>query len=227
MMAKAKSRQHETTRPKVRVLIVDDHPVVRAGLRQRLQCEADLGICGESDSMLEAYGMIADLRPDIVLLDIALKEGSGLDLLKEMRARGDTAHVLVMSHYPESSYAERCLKAGAQGYLQKDAAMDDVVNAIKTVMNGDIYLSADMTSQALRHALGNGVNKGELTSLSDRELQVYDMIGKGMTISEIAQQLLLSTKTIETYRAHLKNKLNLRTSAELARHAYEWSVSRQ
>jgi DNA-binding NarL/FixJ family response regulator len=226
-MGKARAKTRDGASEALRIVIVDDHPVVRAGLKQRLLAEEqDIDVCGETDSMLHAYKLIAETNPHVVLLDLALKEGNGLDLIKELRARGDHARILIVSSFPEASFAERCVRAGAQGYLQKDAAMDELALAVRTIMRGKIYLSSDMTSQALRNALAGGTNPGDLSALSDRELQVYDMIGKGMTVSEIADKLLLSIKTVETYRAHLKEKLNLRSSAELARHAYEWSVSR-
>lgn len=225
-MPKDRAQLTKAAPPKLRVVVIDDHPVVRVGLKQRLSIESDIDVCGEADSMVDAYQLLAQTRPDVTLLDIALKDGSGLDLIKEVRSRGDTTRILIVSTYPEMAYAERCIQAGAQGYLQKDAAVDELVKAIHVVAKGDLYLSEQMTHRALKHALTGDSSTNTLYALSDRELQVYEMIGNGMTVGAIAERLFLSPKTIETYRAHLKTKLKLRSSAELARHAYKWSMDR-
>jgi DNA-binding NarL/FixJ family response regulator len=212
-----------------RVLIVDDHPVVRHGYGQRIALEPDMQVCGEASTAHEALEQIESLRPDIALIDLSLANGDGLDLIKDIKARGEHVRLLVISAHDESVYAERCIRAGAHGYLQKNEAIDKIVAGIRRVMAGDYFLSDAASAQALRKALSANPDEqaaSPVESFSDRELQVYELIGQGLTVPQIAEKLFLSPKTIETYRAHLKGKLNLKTSNELTRHAIQWVLER-
>ncbi len=216
------SDQEQTTQ--IRVFIVDDHAVVRHGLTQRLDLESDMEVCGEASTAHEALKEMNTTVPDVVLVDLSLDDGNGLDLIKDIKSRGDQTRVLVVSGHDESAYAERCVRAGAHGYLHKKEAVDEIVDAIRTVAADNVYLSDATAARTLRRVLSGKVDPdaSPLDTLSDRELQVYELIGQGLTVNEIADKLFLSPKTIETYRAHLKEKLNLKNSNELARSAMQW-----
>lgn len=226
-MPKATKKPNDKPAKTIRVLLVDDHPVVRRGYAQRISIEPDMESCGEAATAHEAFQMAETLGPDVMLIDISLGEGNGLDLIKDLKSRGDRAKMLVVSGLEEEVYAERCVKAGAHGYLNKADAVDCVVDAIRQIARGGYYLSESMTNLALQWALsGEKKTDSPLGKLSDRELQVYELIGQGLTVNEIADKLFLSPKTIETYRAHLKEKLKLKNSAELTRHAIRWALQR-
>lgn len=207
-----------------RILIVDDHPMVRDGLAARISNEADLTVCGEADDVDEALRLVADLNPDLVIVDISLKTGHGIDLIKQVRGRHAKMKMLVQSMYDESVYAERSLQAGALGYLNKQTARETVIDAIRTVLAGKTYLSPEMTDRIVRSRVGGMIEPGKspIESLSDRELEVFALIGQGQTTSAIANQLHLSVHTIDTYREKLKIKLNLANSTELNRYAVQW-----
>ena len=226
-MESAKKRPTEKTSiSKLRVFIVDDHAVVRHGFTQRINIEDDMQVCGTADSVQAALDQIDRLQPDVALVDISLGKRDGLELIKDLKSRGDQAHIVVVSGHDESVYAERCLRAGAQGYLHKAEAIDKVVDAIRTAAAGDYYLSDAATKKALqRAAKGDAALAGSpIDSFSDRELQVYELLGQGLTVREIGEKLFLSPKTIETYRGHLKRKLSIETSSELTRHAMRWAT---
>lgn len=209
---------------KKRVLIVDDHPVVRHGFAQRINMEDDLEVCAQVATAHEAFALIDSLQPDIALVDISLDDGNGLDLIKDVRSRGDKVKILVVSSQDESVHAERCIRAGAQGYLQKNMAIDEIVHAIRRVLDDKYYLSERINNQVLNRLLsGSNSNDDDgVGALSDRELQVYQLIGQGMTVNQIADKLFLSPKTVETYRGHLKRKLKLGSSHELSHQAVRW-----
>lgn len=206
-----------------KVLLVDDHPIVRQGLAQLLEQSDDLSVCGEASSAKTALEAIESLRPDIVIVDILLKGENGIELIKKIKSQFGKLPVLVMSMYDESLYAERALRAGARGYIMKEEATDKMLTAIRKIMQGEIYLSEGMVSRIL-HRLADG--KGEvgtpLDRLSDRELQVFQLIGEGLGTRQIAEQLNVSVKTIESYRAHIKDKLELGNSTEVVRQAVQW-----
>ncbi len=198
--------------------------MVRDGLASRISNERDLEVCGEADDVNSALQMVADLKPDLVIIDISLKTSHGIDLIKQIRSRHPKVTMLVNSMYDESVYAERSLQAGAMGYLNKQTARHTVIEAIRTVLDGKTYLSAEMTERILKTRVGRMIEPGKspIESLSDRELEVLTLIGKAQTTGAIAKQLHLSVHTIDTYREKLKIKLNLANSAELNRYAVQW-----
>lgn len=209
--------------PKRKIFIVDDHPLFRDGLSQYINAESDLMICGTAGTSAEAFEGIQKTNPDLVLMDLTLGESSGLDLLKSLRAIHETLPVLVISMHEESLYAERVLKAGARGYVMKQEASDKVMTAIRKILEGKVYLSDAMTERMLeKQVQGVAQNESSIGMLSDRELQVFQMIGEGNTTNDIAKKLHLSVKTIETYRANIKLKLGLNHNTELIQHAVQW-----
>ena len=212
---------------KAKVLVVDDHPVVRQGMAQLISHEPDLTVCGEAGSVPEALKAIAACHPDVAVVDLSLKGASGLELLKDIKVRYPRLPVLVLSMADENVFAERALRAGARGYMMKEEAAEKVLEAIRCVMAGRIYLSDAMASRLL-HQFVDGKSKAgasPVDGLSDRELEVFQLIGRGLGTGEIARQLHLSPKTIETYRAHIKNKMNLESATELLQHAIQYVQS--
>lgn len=212
---------------KCRVLLVDDHPVVRQGLALLIDREPDLSVCGEADCAHSAFHAITTLRPDLVVLDISLSGPDGLEVLKELRLKTGSLPVLILSMHDESIYAERAMRAGANGYIMKQEATEKVLVAIRRILQGEVYLSDRLTSTILQqYVRGNTpVNKSPLLNLSDRELEVFRLIGEGRATRQIAEELHLSVKTIESYQAHIKEKLALRNARELVQHAIEWTVN--
>lgn len=213
-----------------RILIVDDHPIVVAGLRQLVEQEPDLSVCGSAGSAAEALRAVEDHYPDLVMIDIGLPGRSGLDLLKDVRVRFPELPTLVISAHDEKVYGERVLRAGARGYLNKAQAAGEVVTAIRTVLAGELYASQQVTSSLISRLVGHkqpaaSTVDGELrySTLTDRELEVFQLLGKGFGTRQIAQRLHLAVKTIETYRARIKKKLSLETSNELIFRAVEWT----
>lgn len=209
-----------------RILIVDDHPIVRRGLAQLIGDEADLEVCGEAGDVPEALRLVNDTQPDLVLIDISLRDGNGIELIKQLKSRDDGLRMLVSSMHDESLFAERCLRAGAKGYISKEEAAEKVVGAIRTVLQGKIYLSAYLADNLLHRMIGgeDSLEHSPIDSLSDRELEVFGLIGQGLTTRKIAEKLHLSPKTVETYRENIKSKLNLKNAAELNRHAVQWAL---
>ena len=213
-----------SAKPPARILIVDDHPMMRDGLATQISNEPDLAVCGEADDVAEALRLVGELHPDLVIIDISLKTGHGIDLIKQIRERHPKMKMLVNSMYDESVYAERSLQAGAMGYLSKQTARKTLIEAIRTVLSGKTYLSPEMTDRIIKSRVGGMIEPGKspIESLSNRELEVLTLIGQGKTTSAIAKQLHLSVHTIDTYREKLKIKLNLANSAELNRYAAQW-----
>ena len=208
-----------------RVLLVDDHPVVRMGFAQIIDDESDMEVCGQADDAAQALRLIEQTKPDLALIDISLEKESGLELVKQIKARGDKMAVLIASMHDESLYAERAIRAGAAGFVNKREAVTELVTAIRRVLNGKIYLSEAMTDRLLNHVVSGPEAKPDETSvdaLSDRELEIFEMLGRGLTAREIAQSLHLSIKTVDTYRSHIKSKLKLRNNSELSVHAAAW-----
>lgn len=204
----------------MKVLIADDHAVVRRGVRQILE-EAPLGLAvDEAGSARETLKAVLDKDYDIVLLDIAFPDGSGLDVLRQIRSHRPNTHVLLLSMYPEEQYAQRALRSGASGYLTKDSAPDELVFAIQKVIAGGKYITQAL-AERLADKVGSQVEKAPHETLSDREFQVLTRLGAGKSIGEIAAELSLSPKTVSTYRARLLGKLNLKTTAEIIRYVIE------
>ena len=213
-----------TSSTPTRILVVDDHPIVRQGLDRLLEAEPDLDIVGAVATSDEALQFIDHNEVDFVLLDIGLKQGSGLDLIDHIRARREDLPILVLSMHQERFYAERVLRAGAQGYVMKQNDPAEIVPAIRRILSGDLYLSPTLADELVRRAVEGGEDRRSLTEqLSDREAEVVRFIGEGLSTREIAEELNLSVKTIESYRANVKRKLGLRSGSELARFAYDWS----
>jgi DNA-binding NarL/FixJ family response regulator len=204
-------------------LIVDDHPIVRLGIRQMLAAERDLEVCGEAESADAAKQSIASAHPDLAIVDLSLAEGTGLDLIRSLRESMPTLPVLVLSMHDEALFAERVLRAGARGYIMKREAITGLVSAIRQVLSGRIHVSEGM-AQAVLERLGHvGAPDNLLASLTDRELEVFDLIGRGLSTSSIAQQMGVSIKTVETYRSNIKTKLNLKDATDLIRFAATWA----
>ena len=203
---------------------MDDHPIVRQGLIKLIEQEDGLEVCGESGTVSEALEALKKLGPDVILVDISLKDSNGLELIKLVDDLGMQIPMLVLSMHDESLYAEHALRAGASGYVMKQAASSTLIQAIEKVLDGEIYVSKSMSSQMLKMAFrssGEDTRTGTET-LSLRELEVFELIGRGNSTREIAEQLHLSVKTIETYRAHIKDRLQLRSGTELMQRAIHW-----
>ena len=212
--------------PRCKVFLIDDHPIVRQGLALFIDREPDLMVCGEADGATSALQAIREAAPDFVVLDISLDGPDGLELLKTLRVRYPNLPVLVLSMHDEAVYAERALRAGANGYIMKQEATDRVLTAIRHILSGDVYLSDRLTKRMLQQFVNGSVSpRDPLAKLSDRELEVYRLIGAGHSTRQIADELRVSTKTIESYQAHIKEKLALRNARELVQHAVEWSVN--
>lgn len=213
---------------KRKVFIVDDHPIVREGLAQMIRREPDLTVCGEAEDAHTALQMIYAVKPDILIVDISLHGPDGLDLLKSMRAEDPTLPVLILSMHDESIYAERSLRAGANGYIMKQEATENVLVALRRILNREIYVSPQIANKMLRRFVSAGAAHGKHSSmdeLSDRELEVLRLMGQGHSTRQIADALHLSVKTVETYQAHLKEKLALKNSRELVQYAIEWTMN--
>ncbi|MEI6655734.1 MAG: response regulator transcription factor [Verrucomicrobiota bacterium] len=205
--------------PRKRILVVDDHPLVRSGLCQAITATADLEVCDEADGWHEALEKMQATNPDLIVLDLNLKDGSGWTLLEHLQARGELRPVLVLSVCDEQVYAQRLLKAGARGYLMKDTPIEGVLAAIRKILSGQLALSETMTSLLLENAATPGAPASSMEQLSTRELQVYAMLGRGLGNKAIADNLGVSHKTIGTYKARLMEKLGYRTTPELMLHA--------
>jgi DNA-binding NarL/FixJ family response regulator len=214
----------KTGEGKSKVLIVDDHPIVRQGLSELINHEKDLTVCGQAEDAQQAMAAIRSVKPDVVVVDISLKEKNGIELMKDIKAQYPNMPVLVLSMHDESLYAERALRAGARGYIMKQEATEKVVTGIRTVLSGQVYVSDKMAAKMVYKLVGGGATAGAspVESLSDRELEVFNLIGHGLGTRQIAEKLYLSIKTIETYRAHIKEKLNLVSAGELLQYAIQW-----
>src|SRR6201993_4297042 len=206
--------------PKCKVFLVDDHPIVRQGLALFIEREPDLMVCGEAEDATSALQAIRESTPDFVILDISLDGRDGLELLKMLRAEHPNLPVLVLSMHDESVYAERSLRAGANGYIMKQEAADKVIAAIRQILGGDVYLSDRLTKRMLQQFVNGSISpRDPLAKLSDRELEVFRLIGAGHSTRQIADELHVSAKTIESYQAHIKEKLALRNACVLVSHA--------
>jgi DNA-binding NarL/FixJ family response regulator len=220
-----KERTRARRRPEKRgVLIVDDHPIVRQGLAQLIDQEHDLHVCGQAEDAHAAMKAIRELAPDLAVVDISLKDTSGIELIKDIKVQHPGLPVLTLSMHDEGIYAERALRAGARGYVMKQEATERVVTAIRRVLAGEMYVSEGMAAKMVSKLVAGPAQAGgsPVDRLSDRELEVFRLIGTGYGTREMAEKLHLSVKTIETYRAHIKEKLDLLDANELLRTAINW-----
>lgn len=214
-------------RSRTRILLVDDHELVRFGTARLIEAEADMAVCGEAADAPEALQLIRSTAPQLAIIDLSLRQGSGLDLVKEIRQAHPAVLTIVCSMHDEELYAARALRAGARAYVHKQQAARVLIDAIRQVLAGKIYLSARMTEQLLERAAGRpNAAATPLESLSDRELQVFELIGEGLTVREIAERLFVSPKTVEFHRERVRDKLGLQSSTALARHAISWALER-
>ena len=212
------------TAAKRRILLVDDHPFMRAGLAQLIDRQADMMVCGEAGSPTEALQAIASTKPDLVLSDLTMPGRSGLEFIKELRAAHETLAILVVSMHDESVFAERALRAGARGYIMKEAGGENLLTAIRQVLRGEVYVSPRMSARILEGLSGARPrgSKSPIEKLSDREFEVFQLIGQGKSTRDIAAQLHLSPKTVDVHRANIKEKLGLNDATALIRHAVRW-----
>lgn len=219
-----------TSNTTARILVVDDHPVFRRGIMAMLTEEADFTICGEADNAPAALSAMRQLAPDLILLDIYMPPyTNGIELIKLMLAEQPKIKIIILSMHDESLYALRSLRAGAKGYVMKAEALNQVTDAIRKVMQGGIYVSPRYTERLIFKVIQSDGADAEspVAQLSDRELEIFQLIGKGSATRDIAGSLHLSIKTVETHRAHIKEKLGLRDASELVRFAMEWSSQQQ
>ena len=211
---------------KRRVFVVDDHPIVRQGLALLINRESDLMVCGEAEDAHTAVQLVATTNPDILVVDISLNGPDGLDLLKDVRTKHPELPVLILSMHDESIYAERALRAGAQGYIMKQEATEKVLVALRRILSHEIYVSEHIANRMLQRYIGSpgGGTPSSIADLTDRELEVFRLIGEGHSTRQIAEELHISVKTVESYQAHIKEKLSLRSARELVQHAIQWNV---
>ena len=207
-----------------KVLIVDDHPIVREGLDRLLSREKDLVVCGQAEDGPQALKLLSSTNPDLAIVDISLASGNGLDLVRQMREKDTGIRILVSSMHDESLYAERALRAGARGYINKQQATENIVEALRRILDGRIYLSERMTDRFLSRVVDASQDPKRISvdRLSNRELQVMELIGNGLGTAEIARRMTLSVKTVETYRQRIRQKLSLKDGAALASFASQW-----
>jgi len=207
------------------ILIVDDHAIVRHGISALLAKEKDLVICGEAGTFEEAQAALKELKPDLLVLDITLKDRNGLELIKEAHKHQPEIKVLVLSMHDESTFAERALREGAQGYVMKENADTVIVEALRTILKGEIFVSPEIASQMLKQYVANPENEPVefgTDALTDREKEIFDLIGQGLSTRKIADQFNLSDRTVEVHRAHIKKKMQCEDSAQLFREAVRW-----
>ena len=215
---------------RAKVLVVDDHPAIREALTIRMARTPDLAVCGEAEDIAGALRLLASEKPDVMIVDISLKSGDGIDLIKHIKLRDPRVRTLVWSMHSENLYAERALRAGAHGYITKEQATDQIVDAVRQVLSGKVDLSQAMTERLLHRAVNgepNDLAAGPIDVLSDRELEVFRRMGQGQKTREIAEELHLSVKTVETYRDRIRHKLELSEGGDLVRYALQWALENQ
>ncbi len=226
-MSASKNDPRDRIRP-TRIVVVDDHPIVRERLAEVIDAEPDLTVCGEAESRQQALEVIAETKPDLAIIDLTLKESHGLDLIKDIRRRDSHLMMLVISMHDESVYAERVLFAGARGYITKQEASRNILAAIRRVVAGEIVVSEPIAQKVLQHVAGETPVKlrAAIEQLSDRELQVLELIGRGHSTRQIAETLRLEMKSVDTYRTRLRDKLGLLNASELLQYAIQWVRAR-
>lgn len=218
------SAANSSEKKKHSIVLIDDHPVTRLGIAAVVNHQPDLEVVAETDNAAHAVQLVTTKAPAVAVVDISLKTTNGIELIKNLAAAAAGVALLVVSMHDENIYAERALRAGARGYLMKQEASEKIVHAIRTVLKGEIYLSEAMRNRLLYRLVDKKKSDAvfPIDTLSDREMEVFQLIGQGFTTRQIAERLNLSVKTIDSYREHLKQKLNLTSGAELVRHAIEW-----
>ncbi len=210
----------------LRVLIVDDHPMMRRGLRETLSGNSDFAICGEAGNVAEALEHVRKERPDLALVDVSLPDGSGLELARDMLALDSNLRILFVSIHDDAVFAERALRAGALGYVNKARPADEILASLRKVARGELALSQPIADRLVRRGVSPTQERARgIESLTDRELEIFELIGRGLGTREIADRLSLSVKTVETHREHIKTKLDLGNAAELSRHAALWGTA--
>lgn len=212
---------------KTMIYIIDDHPIMVQGLKELINVERDMRVSGSAEDWRVALEEVQKTQPDLIILDVMLKDANGIEVLKNLKIHVPHIKVLMLSMHDEGLYAMRSLKAGAQGYIMKQEAVEMILVAIRQVLAGEVYLSDAMSRKTMFQLLGRGGTRSgsPLEDLSDRELEVFTLIGQGCTTRQISEKLHLSIKTVETHRAHIKEKLNLRNSTELVQQAIHWRES--
>ncbi len=231
-MSKSTTADHAESAAKVeakRILIVDDHPVFRRGMIALLAEQKDFNICGEAENAAQALSVMRDVKPEVALVDISMPGMNGIELIKMMLSEEPKLSIVILSMHDESLYALRALRAGAKGYVMKAEAIDHVVKAIRKVIDGGLYISSKLSERLVFKAIqsDNSDSVSPVDKLSDRELEVLQLMGKGSSTRDIAGALHLSIKTIETHRSHIKEKLGFKDAAELVRFAFEWASLQQ
>jgi len=208
----------------IRIFIVEDHPIFRMGITELINRETDMTVCGDADNLARARALIHTLKPDLVVVDLSLKQSNGIDLVKELCDQYEAIFCLVLTMHDEALHAERCIKAGAKGYIMKEEASKSVVKAIREIMAGDLYVSKSVMSHILNqlHKKSAVIEASPMKQLTDREMEIFQYIGKGYATGEIANRLNISVKTIGTYRERIKDKLNIRQNGKLVRRAVIW-----
>ncbi|HQJ49887.1 MAG TPA: response regulator transcription factor [Verrucomicrobiota bacterium] len=224
-------RKSSTARPaarRARILLVDDHPLVRERMAEIINQEPDLMVCGEAQDRAGALAAMAAHRPELAIIDLALKDSDGLELIKDIRLHWPNVLMLVVSMYEESLYAERVIRAGARGYVTKQEATRDILSAIRRVLSGRVYLNENVSARIIDRLADRSVPGAATPAemLADRELQVFELLGRGLAVKEIARRLRIATKTVDTYRRRIREKLNLQTSNQLLQHAISWTRRR-
>ena len=220
----SRKKQQVEHNGRIKILVVDDHPIVRQGLKELINHEKDLVVCGQAEDAHQAIKEIKSRGPDMIIVDISLKEKNGMELIKDIKVQHPDLPVLALSMHDESLYAERALRAGARGYIMKQEGTEKLITAIRRVLEGQVFISDRMAAKIVHKLVGGGpeLSVSSIDRLSDRELEVFLLIGRGYGTRQISEQLHLSVKTIETYRSHIKEKLNLTDSTELLQYAIQW-----
>lgn len=224
-MVSEKQQNMSDIKNRRKVLIVDDHPIVREGLISLIEEEEDIVVCGSAENIPETIKAIQALEPDMVTVDISLQDASGLDLIKDIKDKFPNLPVLALSVHSESFFAERAIRAGAKGYITKQEATKNVIMAIRKVLDGGLYLSQEMNDKLLSSLCDDSksdANISPINRLTDREFEVFSLLGHGKGTRQIAEQLYVSAKTVETYRLRIKEKLKIETNSELLRYAFQW-----
>lgn len=211
------------TRTKTAIFVVDDHPLMRQGLAQLINSEPDLMVCGEAEDAPRALKGISITKPDLIIVDISLQGNNGIELTKSIKALYKELPIMILSMHDEHIYAQRVLRAGANAYLMKQEAPEKVIDAIRRTLKGDIYVSEKVGAQILHQIVnGRGASGSPIDQLSDRELEIIQLIGEGKATRDIASSLNVSVKTVESHRAHIKEKLNLKNATELVQYCVQW-----
>jgi DNA-binding NarL/FixJ family response regulator len=221
-MTVEQENRHKTD--KKRIFLVDDHPIVRQGIRMVIEQEADLAVCGEAESAHEAMSAIEESHPDLAVVDLTLRDSSGLELIKDLQIRCPELLVLVLSMRDEAFYAERVLRAGARGYITKEEGPGKVIEGIRNILGGQIHISERMSSKVIRKFVDGRSEEAAtpVDRLTDRELEVFEMVGNGLPTREIAGRLHISPKTVDSHREHIKQKLKIDNATELLKQAIQW-----